>query len=286
MTRDRETETGGAVGPDAVEGLEEGAAGRFESVRAGLLEDGAVLELVLDRPKGNVLTAHLMEELGEALDEHRERSGLRLVLLRGAGGHFSYGASIEEHRKDRAPALLAAFHRLVRQLAAYPVPVAALVDGQCLGGGFELLLACHFWFATPEARFGCPEIKLGVYPPVLAAIGPRRLGSLVAERMLLTGVSIDASEAWRLGLLTRVLEDGDPRQEVLTWYRETLAPLSAFALRQGTRALREPSGLARELDRALDATERQYLEEVLASHDGNEGIEAFLERRRPSWQDR
>lgn len=258
----------------------------LETLRAELIEGGTLLEVVLDRPKGNVLTSRMMSELSAVLAEHRDRPDLRLVVLRGAGGHFSYGASIEEHRKDQAPALLQGFHRLVRQLASHPAPVAALVEGQCLGGGFELVLPCHFLFATPEARFGCPEIKLGVFPPVLAAIGPQRLGGLVAERMLLTGESIDTSEAWRLGLLTRVFEDGDPREALLAWYRETLAPLSAFALRQGTRALRESAGWMIELDRTLQATEGQYLSEVLRSHDGNEGIEAFLARRKPEWSNR
>lgn len=257
-----------------------------ETLRTSLTEDGGLLEIVLDRPKGNVLTARMMEEISQALDGHRDRRGLRLVLLRGAGGHFSYGASIEEHRKERAPHLLATFHRLVREVAGYPVPVAALVDGQCLGGGFELVLVCHFLFATPEARFGCPEIKLGVFPPVMAAIGARRIGGFLAERMLLTGETIDGSEAWGRGLVTRIFEDGNSREELAAWYRETLAPLSAFALRQGTRALRESSGLLRELDRALEAAEELYLREVLESADGNEGVEAFLERRPPKWQDR
>jgi cyclohexa-1,5-dienecarbonyl-CoA hydratase len=258
----------------------------FETLRAQLVEGGTLLEIVLDQPKGNVLTSRMMAEISTALDAHAEAPELRMVLLRGAGGHFSYGASIEEHRKDRAPALLAAFHRLIRRLAAYPVPVAALVDGQCLGGGFELVLACHFLFATPEAHFGCPEIKLGVFPPVLAAIGARQLGGLAAERLLLTGEPVDASQAWRLGFLTRVLENGEPREELLAWYRQALAPLSAFALRQGTRALRQTTGFLADLDRTLEATERQYVEEILPSHDGNEGVEAFLARRKPEWRNR
>lgn len=258
----------------------------LETLRAERLEAGSVLEIVLDKPKGNVLDSRMMSEISTVLSEHRDGADLRLVVLRGDGGHFSYGASIEEHRRDQAPDLLRTFHSLVRQLASYPAPVAALIDGQCLGGGFELVLACHFLFATPEARFGCPEIKLGVFPPVLAAVGPQRLGSFVAERLLLTGETIDASEAWRLGLLTRVFEDDDPREALLGWYRETLAPLSAFALQQGTRALRETAGWMAELDRTLQATEGQYLDEVVASHDGNEGIEAFLARRSPEWRNR
>jgi dihydroorotase (homodimeric type) len=89
-----------------------------------------------------------------------------------------------------------------------------------------------------------------------------------------------------MGWLARVFEEGDPREGLLAWYREALAPLSAFALRQGTAALRESSGFLAELDRTLDAAERRYVEEVLPSHDGNEGVEAFLERRAASWRDR
>jgi enoyl-CoA hydratase len=133
-------------------------------------------------------------------------------------------------------------------------------------------IICHFLFATADARFACPEIKLGVYPPVLAAVGDRRLGGLVCERLLLTGGELDAATGERLGLLTARFAAGeDPEEAILAWYRDTLEPLSAFALRQGTRAARVASGFLDALDRGLAASERQYVDEVLASHDGNEG---------------
>ena len=119
--------------------------------------------------------------LSAALDAHRDARDLKLVVLRGAGGNFSFGASVEEHRKDQAPAMLAGFHRFIRRLSAYPVPTAALVEGNCLGGGFEVAICCHFLLATAGARFACPEIKLGVFPPVLATLGPHRFGGLVTE---------------------------------------------------------------------------------------------------------
>jgi cyclohexa-1,5-dienecarbonyl-CoA hydratase len=263
------------------------SAERYRTIRVSLLEEGTLLRLLLDRPKGNVLTSEMMAELAAALEEHEARPELRLVVLRGAGGTFSYGASVEEHRKDQAPGMLAAFHRLIRRLAAYPVPVAALIEGHCLGGGFELTLPCHFLFATPEAKLGCPEIKLGVFPPVLAAIGAWRMGASAAERILLTGRPMDSAEAWRLGLVTEVFDvEGDPEEALLAWYRESLLPLSAFALRQGTRALRRASGFLDQLDRALAAAETQYVDEVLPSHDGNEGVEAFLARRPAEWRNR
>lgn len=257
------------------------------SVRAGLLEDGKVLRLVLDQPKGNVLDAAMIEQLEAALTEHEERRELRLVVFRGAGGQFSYGASVPEHRKELAPELLGTFHRLVRQVVGFPVPVASLVEGNCLGGALELVLCGHFVFATPSARFGCPEIRLGVFPPVLAALGSYRLPAVARERLLLTGETVDAETARRLGIVTEIFAgDGDPEDAILSWYRENLAPLSAFALREGVRALRGSSGFSDDFSRRLARTERQYLDNLLPSHDGNEGIEAFLEKRKPVWEDR
>jgi cyclohexa-1,5-dienecarbonyl-CoA hydratase len=255
----------------------------YRTIRADLLEDGTVLRLVLDRPKGNVLTSEMMGELVGALEVHESDRHLRLVVLRGAGGTFSYGASVEEHRKALAPAMLAQFHDLARRVASYPVPTAALVEGRCLGGAFELVLCCHFVFAARSAVFACPEIKLGVFPPVLAVLGPRRLGAPLAERMLLTGEEAGAESLARTGFVTSLLDDGaDPEAAVLAWYREKLGALSAFALRQASRAARSGSD---DLGELLSAAERHYVRTVLESHDGNEGIEAFLARRPPVWED-
>ena len=255
------------------------------AIRSDLLEDGTVLRLVLDRPKGNILTSEMMGELADALEAHRDDRHLRLVVVRGASGTFSYGASVEEHRKALAPAMLARFHDLACRLASYPVPTAALVEGRCLGGAFELVLCCHFVFAMRGAVFACPEIKLGVFPPVLAVLGPGRLGAPVAERMLLTGEEASAEALAKTGFVTAVLDDGaDGEAAVLAWYREKLRGLSAFALRQAARAARAGAG-AEDLGRQLAAVERRYVGIVLESHDGNEGIEAFLARRPPVWED-
>ncbi len=251
---------------------------------AEILDGGAVLSLTIDHPRGNVLDAALMAELGSALEHHRDARSLRLVVLSAAGKHFSFGASVEEHRREQAPAMLESFHRLARQVAGYPVPIAALVQGRCLGGAFELVLCCHFVFATHDAVFACPEIRLGVFPPVLAAIGAQRLGGPVAERLLLTGGDLHASDGAADGWITaRVTRPDELRATALSWFADNLAPLSAFAVRQGVAAARAGSGLLDQMDGALAAAERQYLTEVLESHDGNEGIEAFLAKREPQW---
>jgi cyclohexa-1,5-dienecarbonyl-CoA hydratase len=248
-------------------------------------EAGTLLWLRLNRPKGNILDSRMMEALAAALGEEERDPHLKLVVLRGAGGHFSFGASVEEHLPEKARAMLRAFHALVRQVAAYPVPLAALVEGQCLGGAFELVLGCHLVFAAQSAVFGCPEIKLGVFPPVLAAAGAVRLGAPAMERMLLTGVGLDADQAVRHGFAI-ALGAGDPADALRAWFREHLAPRSAWALRQAVAAMRDGSELLRALGDPLHRAERRYLEEVLAGHDGNEGIRAFLERRPPRWEDR
>jgi cyclohexa-1,5-dienecarbonyl-CoA hydratase len=254
-------------------------------VNVTLLEDGTLLRLILDRPKGNVLTTEMMTALSQALSTHINNPNLRMVFIRGAGNHFSFGASVEEHVKEKAAAMLAGFHDMIRKVAAYPAPIAALVEGSCLGGAFELILACHMVFAAPNAAFGCPEIKLGVFPPVLAAIGAQRLGGPLAEKLILTGATIDASTAEKAGLVSAILSGGNPEEELIEWYRKNLRPLSAFAIRQGARVARMGSGLIAALQDPLAQIEKQYVDEVLASNDGNEGITAFIERRKPVWKD-
>jgi cyclohexa-1,5-dienecarbonyl-CoA hydratase len=256
-----------------------------EPVRVDLLEDGALLRVLLDRPKGNVLTTGMAEAVRAALLAHQGAPRLKMVCLRGAGGHFSYGASIEEHREPAMAALLGSSHDLARAVASYPVPVAALVEGRCLGGAFELVLCCHLVFATKDARFAWPEIKLGVFPPLAAAVAPLRLGAL-ADRLILTGEEVDAQVLRGAGFVAAVLDDGDPERALVEWHRARLGPLSVFAIRQATQALRWGSKLLEALERPLARTEAQYLERVLPSHDGREGIGAFLEHREPRWEGR
>lgn len=253
-------------------------------IERALIEDGAVLRVELKAPRANILTSGMLAAISDALDAHRADPHLRLVLLRGAGGNFSFGASVEEHKREHAAGMLARFHETIRRVAGFPVPVACVVEGRCLGGAFELALAAHFVFAKADAVFACPEIKLGVIPPVLAAIGGHRLPPAVAERLLLTGEELDLGTARASGFVSRVFErDVDPEQATLEWYRETLRPLSAFSLRRATQASRV--ALVRALDGTLSEIERAYVEHLLPSHDGNEGIEAFLAKRQPVWVD-
>jgi cyclohexa-1,5-dienecarbonyl-CoA hydratase len=256
-----------------------------ERVTTELLENGALLRVVFEREKGNVLTGALMKKIDAALAEHSNDRALALVTLEGSGKHFSFGASVEEHRRDAAPAMLAGFHTLIRSLVRFPVPVAAVVRGRCLGGAFELALACRFVFADEGAIFACPEITLGVFPPVLAALGPARLGAPLTERLLLTGAELGAGAARDAGFVTELATPGvDPFETARAFYQKHFAKLSAFALRQASEALRRGSGLIDDALPRLQSIEKLYVERLLPSHDGNEGIGSFLEKRSPVWR--
>ncbi|MBK7584657.1 MAG: enoyl-CoA hydratase/isomerase family protein [Myxococcales bacterium] len=255
-------------------------------VRSELMEDGALLRVVFERDAGNVLSGAVMRELDETLSQHESDAHLKLVTIEGAGKHFSFGASVEEHQKDQAKAMLGTFHALIRRMVGYPVPTAAVVRGRCLGGAFEVALACRFVFASDRAIFACPEIKLGVFPPVLAALGPGRLGHTWTERLLLTGSELDATTAERIGFATKLAAEGaDPFADALAWFTTNLKELSAYSLRQSVEALRIGSDTADAVGDRLARIEDLYLARLLESHDGNAGITAFLAKQKPVWRD-
>ena len=246
--------------------------------------DGKLLWLELRAGKGNVLAGAVLQELVAHLRGHQDDPRLRCAVIAAAGNHFSFGASVEEHQPDQAAAMLATFHQAVRAIAGFPLPVVAAVQGKCLGGAFEVALACHVVLASPTAQFACPEIKLGVFPPVLAVLGPLRLGSALSDRLLLTGAELPAQAAGQCGF-AEILSGEAFEAEVLGWVERHFAGLSGYCLRVATAAVRQTSALQTALGADLDAAERRYLQQLLPSHDGNEGIAAFLARRSPLWRD-
>lgn len=232
----------------------------------------------------NIVDRALMGELLQALTEAASDSALKLIVLKGAGAQFSYGASVPEHTPDQVDAMLPEFHALLRAMndLALP-PLMALVQGRCLGGGFEVALGCDLIAATEDAILGCPEIHLGVFPPAGSALLPLRVSAGRAATMLLTGSTVDAAEGARLGLVDLALgETHDPLSAVETWATQSLLRHSAAALRQGRKASRWP--WTRAIHEELPRLEKQYLKELMATDDAAEGIQAFLDKRKPSWK--
>jgi cyclohexa-1,5-dienecarbonyl-CoA hydratase len=243
--------------------------------------DGFLLRLRLDRPKANILDAALVGALDDALVQHGSGARLRGILIDASGDHFSFGASVEEHLPDQCAAMLAAFHRLIQRIFSSPVPVLTAIRGQCLGGGLELATAGHLLFAAEDARFGQPEIQIGVVAPAASCLLPDRIGPTAAEELLLSGRPIDAREAFRLGLLTEIADD--PQAAALAYFDRHLAPKSATSLRFATRAARQ--GRAEKLAAGLAAIETFYLNELMTTQDAVEGLQAFLEKRPARWKD-
>ncbi len=243
--------------------------------------DGHLLRLRLDRPKANILDAALVGAIEDALVQHDNAAALRGIMIDASGGHFSFGASIEEHLPDRCAAMLAGFHRLILRIFASQVPVLIVVRGQCLGGGLEIASAGHLLFAATDAKFGQPEIQIGVFAPAASCLLPERIGLAAAEDMLLSGRSIGAVEAFRIGLLTQIADD--PEAAALDYFDRNLAPKSAQSLRFATRAAR--FGAVERVTAKLVAIETIYLGELMQTGDAVEGLQAFLEKRPARWKD-
>ncbi len=249
------------------------------------LHDGQVVSLMLNAPKANVLDAAMMTDLQNALDDLRKQPHVKLVTITGVGDHFSFGASVPEHTREKAPEMLRQFHGLFYSLADLAIPTAALISGQCLGGGMELALMCNFMFADRTAKLGQPEIQLGVFAPPASLLLAMKIGQARADDLLLTGRVASADEAHAMGLVAQVFED---REAMMTgvdaWIEKHILPRSASSLRYAVKAARlEFNNVVKT---RLQEQQRLYLEELMATADANEGIQSFLEKRKPEWQDK
>ncbi|MFK5955697.1 MAG: enoyl-CoA hydratase/isomerase family protein [Planctomycetota bacterium] len=233
----------------------------------------------------NIVDCALMNGLRELLVSAAADGDLKLVVLKGAGGHFSYGASVPEHTPDQVGAMLPQFHALLRDMNhLYLPPLMAAVQGRCLGGGFEVALGCDLIAATSTAQLGCPEINLGVFPPAGSALLPLRVNASRSAAMLLSGSIVKYEEAVQLGIVDVELGDQALAQGVQAWAEKNILRHSAAALRQGRKASRWP--WTRALTEVLPQLEKQYLEELMHTEDAVEGIQAFMGKRKPTWKNR
>jgi len=247
--------------------------------------DGGVAILTIDRPeKRNALSAGVREELIAALDAVREDSGVRVIVLTGAGDRaFVAGADIGEfvRRTPLEQRTAMTGRRVFDEIAAYPKPVLAMINGYALGGGCELALACDFRIAADTAKLGQPEINLALIP---GGGGTQRLPRLVgtgqALRLVLSGELIDAAEAHRIGLVEIVVPSDALRARTME-IAQTMAARSPVALRLAKEAVRAAAetplaaGLAFETELFITA---------FASDDRSEGVAAFLEKREPEFR--
>ena len=251
----------------------------YEFLRVERTESVGVI--TLDRPPLNVLTIAMNRELERALERLADDWRLKAVVLRAEGRAFCAGVDVADHTPERVDEMIGGFARLFTRLRTFAIPTIAVVHGAALGGGTELALGCDITLAGDSARFGQPEITLGVFPPIAAALFPRRIGYQQAARLIFTGETISAWEAARLGLVAEVVPDADLTNH-LDALLTRLTGLSAVALRLAKRALLlgAEGGAA-----ALDGIDQLYLTDLMATSDAREGIQSFIEKRQPVWRD-
>jgi cyclohexa-1,5-dienecarbonyl-CoA hydratase len=244
------------------------------------LEDG-LGTITLNRPPVNVLNIAMMEEINQALNEWQESKDLKVVLFNAKGKCFSAGVDVGEHMGDLAPKMIGAFHRIFRLLDKIGAVSVASVYSSCLGGGCEVAVFCDLVISAEGAKFGQPEIQVGVFPPIAAQIMPRIMGRKAAMDLILSGRIITAAEALQMGLINKVVKDETLEEETHTFIKPFLK-LSAEVLRQTKRAV--TAGLRDDLEPSLKAIEDIYLNQLMKTHDAQEGLKAFLEKRKPTWK--
>jgi enoyl-CoA hydratase len=252
-----------------------------------LAVDNPVATLTVNRPdKLNALNDATIAELGQAIDEVRGRDDIAGLIVTGAGRAFVAGADISE-LSSQTPTIAKARARagqdVFRRFETSPKPVIAAVNGFALGGGCELALACHIRIASDKAKFGQPEVKLGTCP---GYGGTQRLSRLIGKgraiQLITTAEMIDAHEAYRIGLVNKVVAPDDLMKTTLEMMNTILAngPLAvALCIEAVDR------GLEMSLDEGL-VLEANHFGLLAASEDMTEGMKAFLEKRAPAFKGR
>lgn len=251
----------------------------FQKIKIDYTHENQVLSLILNAPKGNVLDKEMMNELNQSLEFAKEKN-IKAIVFKGEGNHFSFGASVPEHQKEFAKEMLAGFHGLFKKIIEVGKPTFALVKGQCLGGGMELATFCNFVFASQNAVFGQPETVLSVFPPVASLVLPGLIGQAKADDLILSGRTVSANTAKEIGLVSFVSEN--PESELDDFLTKNILPKSTVALQFGVKASRFEFN--QNFLKNIDALEKIYISELMETHDANEGINSFNEKRKPEWK--
>jgi len=245
------------------------------------LKDG-VATLTLNRAPLNVLNIEMMEEINSYLEGLKKEKSLKLLVIQAMGKAFSAGVDVGEHLGDLVYKMIEVFHRMFRLMDALKVPSLAVVNGSALGGGCELALYCDMVIATEKAKFGQPEILVGVFPPIAALIFPRMIGRKKAMELILSGETISAQEALNMGLINKVIPETSLAEE-MNGFIEKFKRLSGIVLKLAKEATL--AGLNDDIDQGLKVIEKIYLDRLMKTHDALEGLKAFLEKRKPTWKD-
>lgn len=240
-----------------------------------------VASITMNREPLNVLHNPMMTEFNALLESILSGDDLSAVVIGATGKVFSAGVDVSDHSSDKVGDMIHHFHGIFRKLASTDALTIAAVQGAALGGGCELACFCDIVLASERAKFGQPEVQVGVFPPVAACVLPMQVGIKKAIELNALGQTIDAKEAYRIGMVNAVYPV-DSFEENVKEYLDGIRKLSCPIVRmakQATCMTSREQALAQ-----LDKTEALYLGELMAVEDAHEGIAAFLEKRRPNWK--
>ena len=256
------------------------SGGAFKNIEYEPTDSGVTI--VLNRPPLNIMNIEMMEEIARALNTVVKEQP-KFLLLRSNGKAFSAGVDVSDHTEENATHMITAFHKMFHVLNHMMTPTIAAVKGACLGGGCELATFCDIVVASEKSKFGQPEINVGVMAPVAAAFFPKMIGCRKTLELLLTGATISAVEAQEIGLINKAVPDEKFEDEV-NLIVEKFSALSAPVLRLNKKAVMD--GLELDFERALGGVEDIYIQELMATDDAKEGLNAFLEKRSPNWREK
>lgn len=243
--------------------------------------DRGIATITLNRPPLNVLHQPMLTEINTALETLLSDRVLGAIVFRANGKAFSAGVDIADHTEENAEPMLREFHDIFRKLAVCDVLTVAAVDGAALGGGCELACFCDIILASERSKFGQPEIKVGVFPPIAACTLPAKIGLGQAIEFTTLGETIKADEALRIGLVNHVYPVDDFEQAVNAMI-DKIAHLSRPVIRLTKKAT--TLAWRDEIISRIDEAEAVYLNELMRLNDAHEGIAAFIAKREPAWQ--
>lgn len=245
--------------------------------------------VTLNRPPVNALSMKVMQEISEVFTELAANPEAKVIVFTGEGKNMTFiaGADLKEmaqiSSKDQAESLAKKGQAIFNQIEQMKKPVIAAINSVCVGGGNELAMACHMRISSDRARFGQPEINLGIIP---GFGGTQRLTRLVgpskARELILTGDMITAQEALRIGLVDRVVPDGELLRQALGLAKK-IAAKGAVALALSLEAILKATDTEQEAGLDLEA---KFFGRIAETEDMKEGVRAFLEKRHPSFKDK